>query len=268
MATKLIFVHIPKAAGTTLNRFIEAQYSPSRIYTIGGYKPSEHIKKFVQFSEFRKNFYSVYKGHGAWALTNNLPSPFQAITILRDPISKAISTYNYTKSNPKHRNYKEANRLSFSDYIIGLEESTFQNPQVRELCSKSTQYDSDISYSDLVEAKKNIETYFSVVGVTELFNESVALMCLKLGWTPHGIVTENVTPSSQASQISIEDRRKLEDQLKLDIELYQWAKSRLDETLCQYSEEISSIVKILETPSNTSPLNTKIRAAISRLVSY
>jgi len=34
----LIFLHIPKTAGTTLNRIIEWQYSPFAIFTIDPYR--------------------------------------------------------------------------------------------------------------------------------------------------------------------------------------------------------------------------------------
>jgi hypothetical protein len=59
----LIFLHIPKTAGTTLNRIIEWQYSPLSIFTIDAHQIRATAERFKSLPERRRRRFRVVRGH-------------------------------------------------------------------------------------------------------------------------------------------------------------------------------------------------------------
>ena len=59
----LIFLHIPKTAGTTLNRIIEWQYSPFEIFTIDPYRIRATPERLKRLPEERRRRLRVVRGH-------------------------------------------------------------------------------------------------------------------------------------------------------------------------------------------------------------
>src|SRR5438128_12090457 len=59
----LIFLHIPKTAGTTLNRIIDWQYNPVSIFTVDPHRIRATVARFKTFSEQRRRRFRVVRGH-------------------------------------------------------------------------------------------------------------------------------------------------------------------------------------------------------------
>ena len=95
----MLFLHIHKTAGTTLNRIIEREYNPFLVYTIEGKRIEWSIDHFKRLSEARRTRLRVIKGHMSFGLHEFLPQPSTYITFLRDPIERCISSYSYSKGN-------------------------------------------------------------------------------------------------------------------------------------------------------------------------
>src|SRR5437667_7925610 len=106
----LIFLHIPKTAGTTLNRIIEWQYSPLSIFTIDPYGIRATTERFKTFSEQRRRRLRVVRGHLFYGIHESLPQGATYITMLRDPVARLLSTYYFVLRrplNPLHRKLKK-----------------------------------------------------------------------------------------------------------------------------------------------------------------
>ena len=58
----LIFPHIPKTAGTTLNRIIEWQSSPLSMFTMDSYRIRATTERFKTHSEQRRRRLGVVRG--------------------------------------------------------------------------------------------------------------------------------------------------------------------------------------------------------------
>jgi hypothetical protein len=58
----LIFLHIPKAAGTTLDQIIERQYSQVHIFNIDGGNVHSSIEEFKNLSELQRESIVCLKG--------------------------------------------------------------------------------------------------------------------------------------------------------------------------------------------------------------
>src|SRR6185503_6377926 len=98
----LIFCHVPKTAGTTLNRIIESQYNPLRIHSIPGAKRIVGIERFKRLPEPRRRKIRVLKGHVEYGLHAYLPQPSTYMTMLREPVAQVISSYYYGLSSKAH----------------------------------------------------------------------------------------------------------------------------------------------------------------------
>ncbi|HVX31436.1 MAG TPA: hypothetical protein VHA53_13225, partial [Nitrolancea sp.] len=86
----------------------------------------------------------------------------------------------------------------------------------------------------LAAARKNLQEHFAVVGLTEEFDRSLLLMRRTFGWGRPFYVRENVSQNPGRSEaISPETRRVIEEYNALDIDLYEEARTRLEDRLRQ-----------------------------------
>jgi len=94
MKHTLIFFHIPKTAGTTLNSIIRNNYSSNVIYELG-WQPQISINKLKKLDSDRLTKLKVISGHMTFGIHNYIPHECSYVTILRNPIDRVISFYNY-----------------------------------------------------------------------------------------------------------------------------------------------------------------------------
>lgn len=201
----LLFLHIHKTAGTTLNRIIEREYNPFRIYTIEGGRVDWSIDHFKRLPVHRRAALQVVKGHMSFGLHEHLPQPSTYITFLRDPVERCISSYYYSKGNPLNPFYKRIARENldlpaFLDIapwnnnlqcktIAGIDRREFRPAtifrQMKMPGAGTVDPALDLwSNADTLErAKENLARFFGFVGLTERFGPSLLLLKHLFGWS-------------------------------------------------------------------------------------
>src|SRR5438128_6438596 len=115
----LIFLHIPKTAGTTLNRIIDWQYNPVSIFTVDPHRIRATVARFKTFSEQRRRRFRVVRGHLLYGIHEFLPQGATYITMLREPVARLLSTYRFILRDhlhPLHRKFKRE-RLGVEELI-------------------------------------------------------------------------------------------------------------------------------------------------------
>src|SRR5262245_7337174 len=80
----LLFVHIPKTAGTSVNEFLDSRFPPGQVHAIA----PEHAKDRARI--LPKTPKACYTGHVYYATRKLLPPDAKVFTVLRDPIERAI----------------------------------------------------------------------------------------------------------------------------------------------------------------------------------
>lgn len=80
----VIFLHLPRTAGTTLHRIIERQVRPEGIFSIG-WTEQESVQAYRELSQARKAEIRMVRGHMAFGLHEFVPGPSTYFTLLRDP---------------------------------------------------------------------------------------------------------------------------------------------------------------------------------------
>ncbi|OKH25729.1 sulfotransferase family 2 domain-containing protein [Chroogloeocystis siderophila] len=245
----IIFLHIPKASGSTLHRIIEQQYPPVVIYTIDGLNVVESTNEFKSLPQEQRQKIKVLKGHMSFGLHEYLARPSTYITILREPVERVISQYYYICHNPKHRLHAhvKGQNLSLSEYVSSGITTAVDNSQTRMLAAidKSIVKFGQTPTEALDIAKQNLKIYFSVVGLTEKFDETLILLKKKFGWRLPFYVRENVTKNRQLKEnIPPEAIEIIQHYNLLDIQLYHYAQQIFEQQLTQYAGNFEAELKL------------------------
>jgi len=236
----LIFLHIPKTAGTTLNRIIEWQYSPLSIFTIDPHGIRATPERFKTLSEQRRRQLRVVRGHMVYGIHEFLPQGATYITMLRDPVARLLSAYSFILRrplNPMHRKLKRG-RLGVEAFIQLTPNR--QNLQCRILAGVE---DVNCDQRLLDVAKENITKSFSVVGLCERFEESLMLIANAFGWEiPYyeNRKVSKVRPTFDPGVVNM-----IQEHNRFDMELYEFARKRFDETLHKKEDVMTQALSIL-----------------------
>lgn len=233
----LVFLHIPKTAGTTLRDVIARQYPEEAIFVIGE-DANGDIARFKTVSEATSSDIRVLSGHMSFGLHRYLPPPVTYITVLRDPISRALSDYGFVKSNPYHPIYETVSKMSLTEYMTSGITGQLSNGQTRLISGECKDGNigiptvRELTDRDYENALKNLSDFFSVAGTQERFLESLMAMRMMLGWRYPFHTKRNVTtkPLSETT-LSVEDKALLKRINQYDTLLYEEVNGRLDEVI-------------------------------------
>ena len=231
----VIFIHIPKTAGTTLNRIIEWQYNPLAIFTVDPYRIRATLERFKTFSEQRRRRYRVVRGHLRYGIHEFLPQGATYITLLREPVARLLSSYYFIfrrPLHPLHRKFKRE-RLGVED-LIQLTPHR-QNLQCRYIAGIGDEGICDEGALDV--AKENLTRSFQVVGLCERFHESLFLMMKSFGWQVAFYENWKVGKNRPAIEPSVVDM--IREHNRFDLELYDFAKNLFEENLRKNADVIT-----------------------------
>lgn len=236
----LIFLHIPKAAGSTLHPVLERHYSKRIRYTL----PPGQTDRIESLSPGELQRIRLLKGHMPFGLHTYLQGRSRYITLLRHPAERVVSHYYYVKRRPAHELHQlVTGGISLTDYASAGLSGELDNGQVRLLSGHDQDIPCGQCARDLLDtAKSNIEQHFAVVGLTERFDESLVLMAIELGWnwTPY-YLNRNVTQDKPvAKQIDPAALKVIEKANPLDFELYEWAVQRFQNQLARRQPEVNA----------------------------
>lgn len=267
----LIFLHVPKSAGTTLNRLIEWEYPISQIYSVDPVLFRWSRARLFQLPQSRLRTFRVFKGHMPFGLHEKLPQPATYITVLREPVERVISAFFFMSNYKLHPNYWRFRREGWT-----LEDFVRRSPRenVQSKMIAGADYDEPCTAEILAKAKDNLR-YFSVVGLTERFEESLALMKLRFGWKLESYSSFNVTRTRPKQRdLSQSTLDLIAERNCFDVELYTCAAQLFQEQINQNDAEVKQIRRDLEAARIEDPLRARLfsiraagRKAVNRVYS-
>jgi hypothetical protein len=242
--TAVIFLHLPKTAGTTLNRLIEWEYRISEMYSVDPVLFEWSYAHLRSLPKKRLSKTRVFKGHMLFGLHEVLPQPSTYITVLRNPVDRVLSAFYFMRSHKLHPFYWKLRRKKWTleEYV---ERSTRDNVQCKIIANAN--YHTPCTHEILDRALDHLNRYFSVIGLSERFEESLALMKLRFGWQLKSYSAFNVTRSRpkrqdlpQASLDLIAERNRF------DVVLYNQAAKLFEEAVKKQAAEVSRIAAELK----------------------
>lgn len=217
----IIFTHMPKTGGVSVNTIVKKQYGAGRVLELGSKRPKDVLENIVSMSFWTILRWRVISGHMIWGIHEWLPKSFTYFTVLRNPIERILSTYSYASASPAHHLHNDMVRrnMSLEEFIVWDQAVNINNLQCK-LLSGLDPYKENHMPTVLMQARYNLDHY-CLVGLTERFKESLSIFSGLFGWRNVIIERQNVTPNRiKKKGVSPSTVRKIEEMNQYDLELY------------------------------------------------
>ena len=274
----VIFVHIPKTAGTTLRHIIQSQFKPNNVFEFYYLKaqPSrvpQGIEKYNNLSEAQKKAIEFVSGHAGFGLHEFIPRPCTYITVLRNPVERVVSYY-YSLLRNKNKIVENKTLEDFIQtygrvhnemtcFLSGLTlKAQLQDPSIDV---KAKQFDRET----LEIAKNNLKKHYAVFGFVERFDETCILLKRILGWNISPLyVRKNVSKQQNwTDNLPKHTLNLIEKFNELDFQLYDYAQEMFEELINQQGTSFKREVEEFKqaNQSSTAQLYSKVHCFYNRV---
>lgn len=241
-ASVLLFLHIPKAAGTTLGEYVFAQcrhaaarpeitdagmfregvyYAPFGFFKTETRLTPEYALPYLQHSSLR-----AVIGHFSYGLHEHIPRPARYFTMLRHPADRILSLYYFLKENEN---------ISLEAF---LERDTYlelDNDQTRRIAGVHPAF-GEVNKEHFDLALRHLQENFLLAGLSDRFDESVLLLKQALEWQEDFVYhPRNVTTGRpKVRSLSPALQQKILELNAWDLKLYEAAADLLNEKINAY----------------------------------
>jgi hypothetical protein len=271
-ATKLLFLHIPKSAGTTLTSCLTDWYYnpqptevqrgiPSKLerfydgdllfYPIGFYKDPEGRFPEEMIPLLRRRGLKVVTGHFSYGIHEHIPGDSSYITVVRDPTKRILSLYYHLLGTGvindsvtlecflegiPDEDWK-VNLAQWDPVHSGTKEEEIRKCSMRMLDNDQTRRISGMEpplggcdESMFLRACENLQARFSLVGLTERFDETLHLLAMKCGCQRPLRYLPKLRNRAKPAAADVSDgvRAAIERLNHWDIKLYEYCKERFE----------------------------------------
>jgi hypothetical protein len=237
----LSFVHIPKAGGTSLNGYLAQIYGRYMVKYHSYFNPTL-FEETTEITAKEILCISSHRGYGIHRLfgSKNPNKPLdngdglfagrdiRYITIIRNPLDRMISYYNFVTTFPAHHHYDEVNEMdiyAFYEYLESKNDPEYSNLQCYLITGRASR--------SFEQARDLIDSKFFAAAPVERSTEFIQYLSLRMGW-PKSVPYEvrNISPKKMTSD-------KIDDNLKKfllkhnneDYKLYNYIVNKFDEDL-------------------------------------
>jgi hypothetical protein len=234
-AKAMIFLHIPKTGGTTVFHIVQENFDPNTVFVTYANPQQRSFDEYIAQPMDNKPEIRVVFGHMNFGMHRHLQVPFSYATILRHPVDRMISHYYYIlrcqPNHPYHHAIKRDN-LDVAQYACRRLSNEFDNHQVRALAATKGVPYGKLTRHDLQLAMDNLDRWFSVVGVLDHFDQFTTELKAEFKLQIIGRVKRNVTlERPSVSDLSQSEYDRILGENALDMELYEYVKSQVEERM-------------------------------------
>ena len=221
----IVFYHLPKTAGTTLNQIIHQNY-PSEHIVSPGIDTHAFVADFQTWTDERKAKIRFLQGHLPFGVHQLLPQSTRCFTILRHPIARTISYYYHAKRNENHYLYRLINKkkMPLKALIESGEALMMNDGQTRLLSSVWGDVPVRGVTDEMVETAVSNLRQMTVVGLTEQFDATLLLLQHAFAWDNIYYTRRNVgSKRSDPKEFDNETIKVIVEHNRKDLHLYRVA---------------------------------------------
>jgi hypothetical protein len=249
----IVFIHLQKTGGTSLRVMLERQFPADRRCPV--LEDKLHLLSVAELGQ-----YDFFAGHFDRSSLRFIPrEDIKTVALFREPRSRLISFYRFLKSHPVGDEFADNRLIRLANDSTA--EEFFERPELRHLSVVNNHYlvafGGSFSWFDqnraplsrdklsqlLHDAKLQIRS-LTAIGITEQFEQSVAMICKSLDLTPVPS-TEAVHVTDKFPEMDSRFRRvgtvtmtprlasAIEDLIAYDDELYRFAKAEFERRLVE-----------------------------------
>jgi hypothetical protein len=276
-----VFLHIQKTGGVTLRAALRYKY-PTRTLTL--HSPTD-AGRIAEFPLEDRRTARVVTGHLPYGVHSFIPQQCEYITLLRDPVSRAVSTYHHVRRDTRHWFHDELvrSKMRLEDFVRAPN-GPADNLQTRLLSGRGSgelargepgrrdRGRTSLPDEALDEAMRNLDR-FLVVGLTERFDESFILIRRALGWKLPMYATRNRGARAGSGPPSPEAIELIRERDRLDVRLYDYANGILAAAIeregASFRRELAVFKALNRIPNKLgpripAPLRHPVRSVLSR----
>lgn len=240
MEPVLLFLHLPKTAGSAVTDVVRGRFDPSEIRSVSGPDYLAAERKIFAASAEDKATVRLVDGHFSFGLHRAFEQPARYYTIVRDPVDRLVSLYYYTRSTPSHPRCEQARSMSLADYALSGIHPEIENCQTRMLSGRQESNfiagTEPCSEEDLQRAKQHLCERFVSVGLFEALDLSLYLLSRTMAWPTLRADRRNVTKARRSVEDLAPDELAAARRVNaFDLQLYDFARARFREQLGQLS---------------------------------
>jgi hypothetical protein len=241
----VIFLHIPKTAGTTLDQIIYRHYRYLQVYETG-INSQAGVEAYKKMNDEVKRDYKFLKGHMDFGIHQHIPGSYAYFTFLREPIDRTISHLYFIHRHKGHPAYKllQGKDVNIKIYLDEHLEPMLFNAHTRLLSGAWAAVPiGGCTEVHLELAKENLKNHFRVISLTERFDESLLLLGKVFGWKHLYYKRLNITKKRPLKEeIPSDLLTAIQNANQLDILLYEYAQTLFEEQLQQLAPKIKTEV--------------------------
>lgn len=226
----MIFLHLPKTGGVTLDRILGRNYRRREIWRDSSGGMAEASACFGRLPKDKRAQYRLLMGHLSFGIHELVSRPTTYFTVVREPVARVTSGYHYIRRTPRHPHYELARAVSLEEMVRSGRWPAADNQQARAIANDWSTPFGECGEETLGIALKNVEEHFAVVGLTERFDESLLLLGQAFGWRKLQYVPLNTARRTEGG-VDRAAARVIEDLNGVDRELYARLRTRFEAAL-------------------------------------
>jgi hypothetical protein len=194
-AFHVVFFHIPKTGGTTLEYLLAKNYRVDSLQHINAPELDANPYRVCRGGRLARVLMGHYEMNEVFYQWFN--RRVAHITMLREPVRRALSYYDYIQTSTGHPLYPVAKDMSLEDFVTSDHVDEQNNAQTHRLLGwlrQGAYRRLDKSEDERFElAKHALEKHFTLVGVTEEYEAFLLQAQSMLRWSDIFFARKNVS---------------------------------------------------------------------------